>query len=106
MEDIPCHKYIISVDLVEHGTALAITHDDSSIAFYDTRTMVAFNGLDDVNTVTSLAQAGFQYPLDTPGMSTPIASIEFCGSFEQAFLLPSPPMAVPLWYSMPKDRCN
>ncbi|KAJ6112846.1 hypothetical protein N7512_008170 [Penicillium capsulatum] len=69
MEDIHCHKYIISVDLVEHGTALAITHDDGSIAFHDTRTMAAFNGLDDANTVTCLAQAGFQYPLDTPGLS-------------------------------------
>lgn len=79
MEDIPCHKYIISVDLVEHGTTLAITHDDSSIALYDTRTMAGFNGLDDANTVTCLAQAGFQYPLDTPGMSPAILSIDFRG---------------------------
>lgn len=68
MEDIPRDKYIISVDLVEHGNALAITHDDSSIMFYDTRTMTILNGLDDTNTVTCLAQAGFQFPLENPGM--------------------------------------
>ncbi|KAJ5587671.1 Mediator complex subunit Med16 [Penicillium hispanicum] len=69
LEDIHCQKYIISVDLVEHGTALAITHDDSSIALYDTRSMAVFNGLDDANTVTCLGQAGFQYPMDVPGLS-------------------------------------
>lgn len=69
LEDIHCDKYIVSVDLVEHGTALAITHDDSSITFYDTRTMAIFNGLDDASTVTCLAQAGFQYPIDTPNLA-------------------------------------
>lgn len=69
LEDIPCDKYVVSVDLIEHGTALAMTHDDSSITFYDTRTMAIYNGLDDSSTVTSLAQAGFQYPMDTPGFS-------------------------------------
>ena len=67
LEDLPCDKYIVSVDLVEHGTALAVTHDDSSITFYDTRTMAIFNGLDDASTVTCLAQAGFQFPMETLG---------------------------------------
>lgn len=31
--------------------------------------MAAFDILDDANTVTSLAQAGFNYPLDSPGLS-------------------------------------
>lgn len=72
LEDIYLHKYIISVDLMEHVTApaLALTHDDSSVTFYETKTMTMFNGLDDANTVNCLAQAGFQYPLDTPGKST------------------------------------
>ena len=69
LDDIHCDKYIVSVDLVEHGTALAITHDDSSITFYDIRTMAVFNGMDDTSTVTCLAQTGFQYPMDTPGLS-------------------------------------
>lgn len=70
LEDIHLHKYIISVDLIEHVTApaLALTHDDSSITFYETKTMTVFNGLDDTNTVNCFAQAGFQYPMDTPGM--------------------------------------
>ena len=71
LEDIHLHKYVISVDLIEHVTApaLALTHDDSSITFYETKTMTVFNGLDDANTVNCFAQAGFQYPMDTPGMS-------------------------------------
>lgn len=69
LEDIHCDKYVVSVDLIEHGNALALTHDDSSITFYDTRTMAIYNGLDDSSTVTSLAQAGFQYPMDTPGLA-------------------------------------
>lgn len=72
LEDIHLHKYIVSVDLMEHVTApaLALTHDDSSVTFYETKTMTIFNGLDDANTVNCLAQAGFQYPMDTPGMFT------------------------------------
>lgn len=69
LEDIYCDRYIVSVDLVEHGTVLAVSHDDSSITCYDTRTMGALNGLDDSSTVTCLAQAGFQYPVETSGMS-------------------------------------
>ncbi|KAJ5637510.1 hypothetical protein N7490_007389 [Penicillium lividum] len=69
LDDIHCDKYIVSVDIVEHGTALAVTHDDSSVAFYDTRTMAVFNGLHDASTVTCLAQAGFQFPMDSAGIS-------------------------------------
>ncbi|KAJ5246826.1 Mediator complex subunit Med16 [Penicillium chermesinum] len=69
LDDIYCDKYIISVDAVEHGNALAITFEDSSITFYDIRTMAIFNGLDDPSTVTCLAQAGFHYPMDSPGLS-------------------------------------
>lgn len=69
LEDVYCHKYIVSVDLVEHGTVLAVSHDDSSITYYDTRTMSVLDGLDNSTTVTCLAQAGFHYPLETSGMS-------------------------------------
>jgi Mediator complex subunit 16. len=69
LEDVYCDKYIVSVDLVEHGTVLAVSHDDSSITCYDTRTMAVLNGLNDSTTVTCLPQAGFQYPLETSGMS-------------------------------------
>lgn len=67
LENVYCDKYIVSVDLVEHGTVLAVSHDDSSITCYDTRTMAVLNGLDDSSAVTCLAQAGFQYPLETSG---------------------------------------
>jgi mediator of RNA polymerase II transcription subunit 16 len=59
---------VISIDHIELGNVLAITYDDSSIAFYDPRAMASFNGIDDTNTVTSLAQAGFHYPLDASGL--------------------------------------
>jgi len=73
LDDIYCDKYIVSVELVEYGTALAITHDDGSITCYDTRTMVAFSGNDDSSTVTCLAQAGFQYPVEQSGMDHAIS---------------------------------
>lgn len=76
LEDIYCDKYIVSVDLVEHGNVIAVSHDDSSITFYDTKTMAIFNGLDDANTVTSLAQAGFQFPMQTSGIMAPLLRTE------------------------------
>ncbi|KAJ5714011.1 Mediator complex subunit Med16 [Penicillium malachiteum] len=69
LDEIHCDRYIISVNMVEHGTALAITHDDSSVTFYDTRTMSVLNGSDDTSTVTCLAQAGFHYNMDSTGVA-------------------------------------
>ncbi|KAJ5135801.1 Mediator complex subunit Med16 [Penicillium bovifimosum] len=68
LEDIYCDKFIVSVDVVEHGAVLALTHDDSSITCYDTRTMSILPGVDDSSTVTSLAQVGFQYPPEPSGL--------------------------------------
>lgn len=59
LEDIHLQKYVVSVDQTEYGNVLATTHDDSSITFYDPKTMAVFNGMDDNSTVTCLAQAGF-----------------------------------------------
>ncbi|CAG8331554.1 unnamed protein product [Penicillium salamii] len=68
LEDIHCDKYIVSAELVEYGTGLAITHEDGSITCYDTRTMVPFSGNEDSSTVTCLAQAGYQYPVEQSGL--------------------------------------
>lgn len=68
LEDIHCDKYIVSVELVEHGTALAITHDDGSIICYDTKTMAPLSGVGDSNTVSCFSQAGYQYPIESSGM--------------------------------------
>ncbi|KAN0067719.1 Mediator complex, subunit Med16 [Elaphomyces granulatus] len=62
--DIYFERFVISIDHTEYGNVLAITFDDSSISFHDPKTMVSFTGIDDANTVTSMAQAGFHYPLD------------------------------------------
>jgi mediator of RNA polymerase II transcription subunit 16 len=67
LDDITSDRHVISVDQTEYGNVLAISYDDSSIAFYDPKTMAIFNGVDDANIVTSLAQAGFHYPLDSSG---------------------------------------
>ncbi|CBF87897.1 mediator of RNA polymerase II transcription subunit 16 [Aspergillus nidulans FGSC A4] len=64
LDDITSGRHVISVDQTEYGNVLAVSYDDSSIAFYDPKTMAAFDGIDDANTVTSLAQAGFHYPLE------------------------------------------
>ncbi|PKY07581.1 mediator of RNA polymerase II transcription subunit 16 [Aspergillus campestris IBT 28561] len=64
LEDIQTDRYPISVDPTEYGNVVTVTFDDGSVAFYDPKTMSPFSGVDDANTVTSLAQAGFHYPLE------------------------------------------
>lgn len=68
LEDIHFDKYVISVDQTEYGSVLAITYDDSSITFYDPKTMAVFNGADDNSTVTCLTQAGFHSPPEVSGL--------------------------------------
>ena len=67
LEDIHFDKYVISIDQIEYGSVLAISYDDSSITFYDPKTMAVFNGSDDNTTVTCLAQAGFHTPPEISG---------------------------------------
>ncbi|KAF9889204.1 mediator complex subunit [Aspergillus nanangensis] len=69
LEDIFSDKYIVSVEQTEYGNVLALTYDDSSIAFYDPKTMAVFNGVNDSDTVTSLAQAGFHYTTELTGLN-------------------------------------
>lgn len=75
LDDIFCDRYVVSIDHIEYANVLAVTYDDSSISFYDPKTMAAFNGVDDANTVTSLAQAGFHYSPNTPGQYSFFPSI-------------------------------
>ncbi|OJJ49688.1 hypothetical protein ASPZODRAFT_89066 [Penicilliopsis zonata CBS 506.65] len=67
LEDVYSDKHVISVEVTEYGNVLAFTHDDGSVSFYDPKNMTTFNGVDDTNTVTSLAQVGFLYPIGIPG---------------------------------------
>ncbi|OKL60129.1 Mediator of RNA polymerase II transcription subunit 16 [Talaromyces atroroseus] len=69
LEDIYFAKYVVSIDYVEFGNVLAITHDDSSVSLFDPKTMSTLSEAHDVNTVTSMAQAGFRFPLDAPGLN-------------------------------------
>ncbi|KAJ1714501.1 mediator of RNA polymerase II transcription subunit 16 [Aspergillus flavus] len=66
-EDMYCGRYVTMIEQTEHGNVLAVTYDDSSVTFYDPKTMAVLNGTDDTNTLTSLAHAGFHYPPDSAG---------------------------------------
>lgn len=79
LDDIHCDKYVVSIDQTEYGNTLAVTYEDSSIAFYDPKTMAVFNGMEDTNTVTSLAQAGFHCPSGAAGLHTSF-SPNCCGA--------------------------
>lgn len=68
MEDIHFDKHVVSIDQIEFGCVLAITHDDSSVSFFDPKSMSQFSEGGDINTVTSMGQAGFRFPSDTPGL--------------------------------------
>ncbi|KAL4782995.1 mediator of RNA polymerase II transcription subunit 16 [Aspergillus varians] len=68
LDDITSDRHVVSVDQTEYGNVLTISYDDSSIVFYDPKTMAVLDGVDDGNTVTSLALGGFHYPLDSSGL--------------------------------------
>ncbi|KAB8271841.1 mediator of RNA polymerase II transcription subunit 16 [Aspergillus minisclerotigenes] len=67
-EDMYCDRYVTMIEQTEHGNVLAVTYGDSSVTFYDPKTMAVLNGTDDTNTLTSLAHAGFHYPPDSAGL--------------------------------------
>ncbi|EED24095.1 RNA polymerase II Mediator complex subunit Sin4, putative [Talaromyces stipitatus ATCC 10500] len=69
LEDIHFDKHVVSIDHVEFGNVLAITHDDSSISIFDPRSMSQFTEGGDLNAVTSMAQAGFRFPVEAPGLN-------------------------------------
>jgi len=54
---------------------LAITFDDSSISFFDARSMDSLSALEDTSTVTSMPQAGFSFPIDTSGNCAHVTQI-------------------------------
>lgn len=66
-EDLPFERFIVSIDYMDAGCVMAVTFDDSNIAFFDARSMKPLDVLDDINTVTSMAQAGFAFPTDASG---------------------------------------
>lgn len=67
LDDIYCDKHVVSIDQIEYGNVLAVTYDDSSVIFHDPKTMAIFNGIEDTNSVSSLAQSGFHYPPHASG---------------------------------------
>ncbi|PGH30262.1 hypothetical protein GX50_06980 [[Emmonsia] crescens] len=67
LDDIYFDRFVISIDYTEAGSVLAITHDDSSISFFEARSMRPINENEDVNIVTSMPNAGFTFPIDASG---------------------------------------
>ncbi|PGG96375.1 hypothetical protein AJ79_09615 [Helicocarpus griseus UAMH5409] len=67
-EDIYFDRYVLSIDYAEAGSVLAVTYDDSSISFFDARSMKPINENEDVNVVTSMPNAGFTFPIDASGL--------------------------------------
>ncbi|KAK2742596.1 mediator complex subunit [Myotisia sp. PD_48] len=65
-EDLYLDKYVVSVDCVEAGMVIAITLDDGSVSFYNAKNFDSLRGLEDMETVISMAQAGFNFPVTSP----------------------------------------
>ncbi|OJD23025.1 hypothetical protein ACJ73_05625 [Blastomyces percursus] len=68
LDDIYFDRYVVSIDYTEAGSVLAITHDDSSISFFEARSMRPITENEDGNTVTSMPNAGFTFPIDASGL--------------------------------------
>ncbi|PGH02542.1 hypothetical protein GX51_04568 [Blastomyces parvus] len=68
LEDIYFDRFVVSVDYTEAGSVLAITHDDSSISFFEARSMRPIDENEDGNIVTSMPNAGFTFPIDASGL--------------------------------------
>ncbi|OJD18828.1 hypothetical protein AJ78_01160 [Emergomyces pasteurianus Ep9510] len=68
LDDICFDRFVISTDYTEAGSVLAITFDDSSISFFEARSMRPINENDDVSVVTSMPNAGFTFPIDSSGL--------------------------------------
>lgn len=66
-DDVKFDRFTVSVDYMEAASLLAITFDDSNISFFDARSMAPRNAPDDLNTITSMPQAGFTFPSGAPG---------------------------------------
>ncbi|EEH45765.2 uncharacterized protein PADG_01915 [Paracoccidioides brasiliensis Pb18] len=67
-EDIYFDRFVVSIDHMEAGGVVIITYDDSSISFFDAKTMRPVNENEDVNVVTSMPNAGFTFPIDASGL--------------------------------------
>lgn len=61
-DDLASPRIVVALDYLEAMNAVAVMYDDNSIAMLDPKTLrPCYTG--DHNSITSLAQAGFQYPV-------------------------------------------
>ncbi|KJF61295.1 RNA polymerase II Mediator complex subunit Sin4, variant 1 [Coccidioides immitis RS] len=61
-DDIHFDKRVLSIDYFEAGSVVSLTFDDGSISFYDAKTMNAISDNEDLATISSMPQAGFNLP--------------------------------------------
>ncbi|KAL1954471.1 hypothetical protein VTO42DRAFT_1147 [Malbranchea cinnamomea] len=66
-KDLHFNRFIVSIDYMETGCVIAVTFDDGEISFFDAKSMTPLN-TNDLDTVTSMPQAGFSFPADTSGL--------------------------------------
>ncbi|KAL2380818.1 hypothetical protein RJZ90_004344 [Blastomyces dermatitidis] len=79
LDDIYFERYVVSIDYTEASSVLAITHDDSSISFFEARSMRPITENEDGNTVTSMPNAGFTFPIDASA-ALALGYVRACGS--------------------------
>ena len=58
---------MVAIDHIEFGNVLAVTYDDSSILLLNPATMSGFDIVMDENVVSSMAQVGYNFPIDISG---------------------------------------
>ncbi|EDN06886.1 predicted protein [Histoplasma mississippiense (nom. inval.)] len=79
LDDIYFDRYVVSIDYMEAGSVLAITQDDSSISFFEARSMRPITENEDDNIVTSMPNAGFTFPIDASA-ALALGYVRACGS--------------------------
>ncbi|KAK2754263.1 mediator complex subunit [Arachnomyces sp. PD_36] len=68
LEDFYSDRFVVSIDQIDAGNVLAVTYDDSSIAFLNPMTMKNVDPNSDESTISGMAAVGFNYPIDISGL--------------------------------------
>ncbi|WEW61636.1 Mediator of RNA polymerase II transcription subunit 16 [Emydomyces testavorans] len=63
-DDIYFDRFVLSIDYTEAGNVVALTFDGGNTSFFDAKTMISLSDADDLTIVSSMPQAGFNFPND------------------------------------------
>ncbi|KAI9840028.1 MAG: hypothetical protein M1819_000220 [Sarea resinae] len=64
LEDFTIPKIVLSLQQLNLYTTIALAHSDGSIDFYDRESMNLITANEDWDTISSMSQAGFAFPVD------------------------------------------